>query len=128
MTLLGGSPFAAPCQVRYLFHSRTQGKAQAIQTALSNTFTRLQLTDMETGYKAFRSKVLQGLTLRSKRFGFEPEITAKIARGGAHLREVPIADSPRPYAEDKKMRGQDGFVALWTILRCTLLEAHADDP
>ena len=94
-----------------------------VLTAVSNICTHLQLTDMETCYKAFRSEVLQGLTLRSKRFGFEPEITAKIARGGVRIREVPISYSPRTYAEGKKIRWQDGFVALWTILRCHILEA-----
>lgn len=190
MTLLGGSPLPAPCQVKSLFHSTNQGKGQAIQTALrhvtgsfvliqdadleyypsdypqllspllageadvvygsrfldssaqafswhtatnkalttvSNIFTRLQLTDMETGYKVFRPEVLRGITLHSKRFGFEPEITAKIARRGARIREVPISYSPRTYAEGKKIRWQDGFVALWTILRCNILEAHEVD-
>ena len=94
-----------------------------VLTTISNICTHLQLTDMETCYKAFRSEVLQGLTLRSKRFGFEPEITAKIARGGVRIREVPISYSPRTYAEGKKIRWQDGFVALWTILRCHILEA-----
>ncbi len=119
-----GSRFADAAQRSFSWHFATN---RAL-TTLSNTFTRLQLTDMETGYKAFRSEVLQGLTLRSKRFGFEPEITAKIARGGARIREVPISYSPRTYAEGKKIGWQDGFVALWTILRCTIPEAHADDP
>lgn len=94
-----------------------------VLTTVSNICTRLQLTDMETCYKAFRSEVLQGLTLRSKRLGFEPEITAKIARDGVRICEVPISYSPRTYAEGKKVRWQDGFVALWTILRCHMLEA-----
>ena len=94
-----------------------------VLTTVSNICTHLHLTDMETCYKAFRSEVVQGLTLRSKRFGFEPEITAKIARGGVRIREVPISYSPRTYAEGKKIRWQDGFVALWTILRCHILES-----
>ncbi len=93
-----------------------------VLTTISNICTRLQLTDMETCYKAFRSEVVQGLTLRSKRFGFEPEITAKIARDGVRICEVPISYSPRTYAEGKKIRWQDGLVALWTILRYHILE------
>ncbi len=76
--------------------------------------------------KAFRSEVLQGLTLHSERLGFEPEITVKIARGGVRICEVPISYSPRTYAEGRKIRWQDGFVALWTILRCHMLEAGKD--
>ena len=71
----------------------------------------------------FPAEVSRGVTLRSKRFGFEPEITAKIARGGVRICEVPISYSQRPYAEGKKIRWQDGLVALWTILRCHILEA-----
>lgn len=91
-------------------------------TALSNTCTQLQLTDMETCYKVFRAQVLQGITLRSKRFGFEPEITAKIARRGARVCEVPISYTPRTYTEGKKIGWQDGLAALWTILRCNFFE------
>ena len=91
-------------------------------TAISNMLTRLQLTDMETCYKVFRPEVLRRITLRSKRFGFEPEITAKIARSGARVSEVPISYQPRTYAEGKKIRWQDGLVAVWTMLRCHLFE------
>ena len=114
-----GSRFLDSPTDSFSWHTATN----KVLTTISNICTHLQLTDMETCYKAFRSEVLQGLTLHSKRFGFEPEITAKIARGGARIREVPISYSPRTYAEGKKIRWQDGFVALWTILRCHILEA-----
>ena len=114
-----GSRFLDSPTCSFSWHTATN----KVLTMLSNICTRLQLTDMETCYKAFRAEVLQGLTLRSKRFGFEPEITARIARGGVRIREVPISYSPRSYAEGKKIRWQDGFVALWTILRCHILEA-----
>lgn len=91
-------------------------------TVLSNTCTRLQLTDMETCYKVFRAQALRGITLRSKRFGFEPEITAQIARSGARVCEVPISYTPRTYTEGKKIGWQDGLAALWTILRCNFFE------
>ena len=114
-----GSRFLDSPTCSFSWHTATN----KVLTTLSNICTRLQLTDMETCYKAFRAEVVQGLTLRSKRFGFEPEITARIARGGVRICEVPISYSPRSYAEGKKIRWQDGFVALWTILRCHMLEA-----
>ncbi len=113
-----GSRFLDSPAGSFSWHTATN----KVLTTLSNICTHLQLTDMETCYKAFRAEVVQGLTLRSKRFGFEPEITAKIARGGVRIREVPISYSPRSYAEGKKIGWQDGFVALWTILRCHMLE------
>lgn len=88
-------------------------------TLASNMFTSLNLTDMETCYKVFRREVLQGMTLRSNRFGFEPEVTAKIARGKPAWRvfEVPISYSGRTYAEGKKIGIKDAFNALYCILR-----------
>ena len=114
-----GSRFLDSPANSFSWHTATN----KVLTTLSNICTRLQLTDMETCYKAFRAEVLRGVTLRSKRFGFEPEITAKIARGGVRICEVPISYSPRTYAEGKKIRWPDGLVALWTILRCHILEA-----
>ncbi len=89
-------------------------------TLLSNMFTNLNLTDMETGYKVFRAEVLKSLTLRSNRFDFEPEVTAKIARQGARIYEVPISYAGRTYAEGKKANWKDGIAALWAILRYNL--------
>ncbi len=112
---------------RFLHTSSTSGLSwhtatNKALTALSNTCTRLQLTDMETCYKVFRAQVLRDITLHSKRFGFEPEITAKIARSSARVCEVPISYTPRTYTEGKKIRWQDGLAALWTILRCNFFE------
>lgn len=86
-------------------------------TFLSNLVTNLNLTDMETCYKVFRREVLADLTLVEDRFGFEPEVTAKVAARGYRVYEVPISYSGRTYAEGKKIRWRDGFRALWVILR-----------
>jgi len=87
-------------------------------TLLSNMLTNLNLTDMETCYKVFRREVLEGIgTLRSDRFGFEPEFTAKVARHGFRVYETPIAYHGRDYAEGKKITWRDGVAALWHIVR-----------
>lgn len=90
-------------------------------TWLSNVTTNLNLTDMETGYKAFRRDVIQSLKLRSQRFGFEPEVTAKIAQRGYRIYEVPISYHGRDYWEGKKIRWKDGVSAVWTIFKYGLL-------
>lgn len=86
-------------------------------TACSNWFTGLRLTDMETCYKAFKTPILQSLPIRSNRFGFEPEITAKVAKLGCAIDEVPISYHGRTYAEGKKIGWKDGVSALATIVR-----------
>ena len=87
-------------------------------TLLSNMLTNLNLTDMETCYKVFRREVLDGIgTLRSDRFGFEPEFTAKVARRRYRVYETPIAYHGRDYAEGKKITWRDGVAALWHIVR-----------
>lgn len=93
-------------------------------TTLSNLCTNLNLTDMETCYKAFRREVLDGLTLREDRFGFEPEFTARVASRGLKVYEVPISYSGRDYDEGKKIGWRDGVRALWVILRCRAEEAR----
>jgi glycosyltransferase involved in cell wall biosynthesis len=85
-------------------------------TALSNVLTNLNLTDMECGYKVFRREVLTGLALREQRFGFEPEVTALVARTGCRVYEVPISYAGRSYAEGKKITWRDGVEALGVIL------------
>jgi len=90
-------------------------------TLLSNVCTNLNLTDMETGYKAFRREVLQGIDLESDRFGFEPEITAKLARLRCRIYEQPISYSGRDYDQGKKITWRDGVAALWHIVRFNLL-------
>jgi glycosyltransferase involved in cell wall biosynthesis len=94
--------------------------ANKVLTLLSNMFTNLNLTDMETCYKVFRREVLQDITLRSNRFGFEPEITAKVARRRTppwRVYEVPISYSGRTYEEGKKIGLKDAFNALYCIIR-----------
>jgi hypothetical protein len=86
-------------------------------TLLSNLFTGLRLTDMETCYKAMRGEIARGLTLTADRFGFDPEITAKLARGGHRFAEVPVRYAGRSYAEGKKIRWKDAFVVVRAILR-----------
>ncbi len=114
-----GSRFAgSPRRVLFFWHSI----GNKFLTLLSNLFTRLNLTDMETGYKVFRTEVIRGVPLRSDRFGFEPEITAKIARRGARLHEVPISYAERTYAEGKKICWKDGLAAVWAILRYNLID------
>jgi glycosyltransferase involved in cell wall biosynthesis len=89
-------------------------------TLLSNMLTNLNLTDMETGFKAFRREALQRIVLEEDRFGVEPEITAKIARLGVPIYEVGISYSGRTYADGKKIGWRDGFRAIWVILKCNL--------
>jgi len=91
--------------------------ANTILTHLSNIFTDLNLTDVWTCYKVFRREVLQGLTLREERFGFEPEVTAKIARMGCRVYEVPISYAGRTYEEGKKIRLRDAVSGLVCVLR-----------
>jgi glycosyltransferase involved in cell wall biosynthesis len=107
---MGGKPH----RVLFFWHSIGNG----LLTFLSNMFTDLNLTDMETCYKLFRRDLLQGLVLREKRFGFEPEVTAKIARlPGVRIYEVGISYYGRTYAEGKKISWRDGVWALWCIIR-----------
>jgi len=89
-------------------------------TLLSNMFTDLNLSDMETCYKVFRREVLEKMELRSNRFAIEPEITAKIARQEVRIFEIPISYYGRTYAEGKKIGWKDGLAAIWAILRYNL--------
>ena len=110
-----GSRFSGEShRVLYFWHS----VANRMLTNLSNMFTNLNLTDMETCYKLFRREVIQGMKLRSDRFGFEPEVTAKIAKRRPKWRvfEVPISYSGRTYEEGKKIGLKDAFNALWCII------------
>ncbi|WP_417745630.1 glycosyltransferase family 2 protein [Rosistilla oblonga] len=88
-----------------------------VLTGLSNVTTGLRLTDMETCYKAFRRELIQGVTLRQCRFGFEPEVTAKLARSGQRFMEVPIEYQSRGYDEGKKIGWRDGVNAIYCMLR-----------
>jgi glycosyltransferase involved in cell wall biosynthesis len=110
-----GSRFVSgrPHRVLYFWHS----VGNRLLTVLSNMLTNLNLTDMETGYKAFRSEVLQSFTIQEDRFGCEAEITAKIAGGGWRIYEVGISYAGRTYAEGKKIGWRDGLWALYCIAR-----------
>lgn len=102
-----------PHRVLYYWHS----VGNRMLTAASNMFTNLNLTDMETCYKAFRREVIQSLDLQEDRFGIEPEITAKVAAGGYRIYEVGISYSGRTYAEGKKIGWRDGVQAARCIIR-----------
>ena len=86
-------------------------------TLFSNALTNLNLTDMEVGYKVFRTEIIKSIRLESDRFGFEPEITMKVAKLKCRVYEVPISYYGRTYAEGKKITWKDGFVALYCIVR-----------
>ncbi|MCU1231165.1 MAG: glycosyl transferase, family 2 [Acidobacteria bacterium] len=97
-------------------------------TFLSNMTTNLDLTDMETCYKVFRREVIQSIRLRSDRFGIEPEITAKVAKRGYRIYEVPISYYGRDYWEGKKINWKDGFSAIWTIFKYGLFDDASSEP
>ena len=109
---LGG----APHRVLYFWHSVGNG----VLTLLSNMFTNLNLTDMETCYKAFRREIVQSIEIEEDRFGFEPEITAKVAKLGVRVYEVGISYYGRTYAEGKKIGYKDGFRAIYCIFKYNL--------
>ncbi len=96
-------------------------------TFLSNLCTNLNLTDMETGYKVFKREVLNHFSLKSNRFGFEPEVTAKIAKMGYRIYEVPISYSGRDYWEGKKINWVDGLKAIFAILRYNFFDSETED-
>jgi glycosyltransferase involved in cell wall biosynthesis len=110
---MGGQPH----RVLYFWHSVGNG----FLTLLSNMLTDLNLTDMETCYKAFRRELIQSIAIEEDRFGFEPEVTAKIARRGWRVYEVGISYYGRTYEEGKKIGYKDGFRAIWCILKYNLL-------
>jgi glycosyltransferase involved in cell wall biosynthesis len=110
-----GSRFVGSDEHRVLFFWHMVGNK--ILTLLVNMVTNLNLTDMETCYKMFRREVLTKITIKEKRFGFEPEITAKVARLGCRVYEVGISYSGRDYAQGKKITWKDGVRVLWCILR-----------
>ncbi len=106
---MGGNPH----RVLYFWHSM----GNKFLTLLSNMFTNLNLTDMETCYKMFRREIIQNLTIEENRFGFEPEITAKVARGQNRIFEIGISYFGRTYDEGKKIGWKDGFRAIYAILK-----------
>jgi glycosyltransferase involved in cell wall biosynthesis len=109
-----GSRFlGGPHRVLYFWHY----VGNKILTLLSNILTNLNLTDMETCYKLFRKEVIESIDIEEDRFGFEPEITAKVAKGGWRIYETPISYSGRTYAEGKKINWKDGIRAIWCIIK-----------
>ena len=109
-----GSRFlGGPHRVLFFWHYL----ANKFLTTLSNMFTNINLTDMETGYKAFRREVIESISFKSNRFGFEPEFTMKVAQRKFVIYEVPISYAGRDYSEGKKINWKDGVAALWFILR-----------
>ncbi|HEX9263641.1 MAG TPA: glycosyltransferase family 2 protein [Candidatus Binatia bacterium] len=113
-----GTRFAGGGAHRVLFFWHSMGNRML--TLLSNMLTNLNLSDMEVGYKVFRAEVLKGIEIQSKRFGFEPEITVKLAKKGCRFYEVPIAYHGRTYKEGKKITWKDGFAALYYMIRFRL--------
>ena len=113
-----GSRFIGNRPHRVLFFWHRVGNG--LLTFMSNMFTNLNLTDMETGYKAFRRDVIQSIEIEENRFGFEPEITAKIARRKYRIYEVGIGYFGRTYVEGKKIGWKDGVWAIWCILKYNL--------
>jgi glycosyltransferase involved in cell wall biosynthesis len=110
-----GSRFSGggPHRVLYFWHYI----GNQLLTLFSNMITNLNLSDMEVGYKVFKAEVLRGIEIKSKRFGFEPEITVKVAKRGCRIYEVPISYHGRTYKEGKKITWKDGVVALYCLIR-----------
>jgi glycosyltransferase involved in cell wall biosynthesis len=126
-----GSRFlGAPKRVLYFWHRVGNG----VLTLVSNMFTNVNLSDMETCYKMVRADLMQALPLSAKRFGIEPELTARLAKARARIYEVPISYAGRTYEEGKKIGWKDGVAAFWHILRANLhrpridWRATSDDP
>jgi glycosyltransferase involved in cell wall biosynthesis len=113
-----GSRFVGSGEKRVLYYWHSVGNR--FLTTLSNMFTNLNLTDMETCYKVFRREILAKVRIEENRFGFEPEITAKVAKLGCRIYEVGITYSGRTYAEGKKINWKDGVRAIFCILKYNL--------
>ncbi|MEO5824483.1 MAG: glycosyltransferase family 2 protein [Gemmatimonadales bacterium] len=118
-----GSRFlGGPHRVLYFWHS----VGNSMLTLLSNMFTDLNLTDMETCYKLVRAPLMKRLVLTSDRFGFEPELTARLAQAHARIWELPISYSGRTYEEGKKIGWRDGVAAFWHIFRSNVFQPRND--
>jgi glycosyltransferase involved in cell wall biosynthesis len=115
-----GSRFAGSDERRVLYFWHMVGNK--ILTLISNVFTNITLTDMETGYKVFKKEIIDKITIEEERFGFEPEITAKIAKLKCRIYEVGISYCGRTYQEGKKINWKDGVRTLWCIIKYNLLD------
>jgi glycosyltransferase involved in cell wall biosynthesis len=117
-----GSRFlGGPHRVLYFWHRLGNG----LLTIVSNMFTDLNLTDMETCYKMARTDLMQSLPLKTERFGIEPELTARLAQARARIWEVPISYAGRTYAEGKKINWKDGVAAFWHIIRSNVFDRRS---
>jgi len=96
--------------------------ANLLLTLMTNVLFNTILSDMETGYKVFKAKVIKGIPLRARRFDFEPEVTAKVLKRGYRIYEVPITFTPREYWEGKKIGLKDAFAAVWTLLKYRIVD------
>jgi glycosyltransferase involved in cell wall biosynthesis len=112
---LGGSKYQ---RIHFFWHFL----ANKILTFITNVFTNLNMTDMETGYKVFKKKALEGLVLKENSFGIEPEITIKLAKKKLKFYEVPISYAGRSYEEGKKIRLKDAFIALYCIVKYSFID------
>ena len=108
-----GSRFLGPRMAMFFWHMI----ANKLLTLMTNILYDAILSDMETGYKAFRADIIKAIPLRSRRFDFEPEVTAKVLKRGNRIYEVPISYFGREYREGKKIGLKDAFVAVWTLLK-----------
>src|SRR5688572_1072129 len=115
-----GSRFAGGGDRRVLYSWHSVGNT--LLTGLSNLFTGLKLTDMESGYKMVRASLMKSLVLRSNRFGFEVEVTARLAQAGARICELPISYNGRSYEDGKKIGWRDGVAAVWYIVRYNVFD------
>jgi len=113
-----GTRFYGSSPHRVLFFWHYLGNQ--LLTFFSNMLTNINLSDMEVGYKVFKSEILKGINIESKRFGFEPEITVKVAKRGCRIYEVPISYHGRTYAQGKKITWKDGFAAFYSLIRFRL--------
>jgi glycosyltransferase involved in cell wall biosynthesis len=114
-----GSRFlGAPHRVTMFWHLM----ANRLLTFMTNILYNTILTDMETGYKAFRREVIEGMNIRAKRFDFEPEFTAKVLKSNHRIYEVPISFNPRDYSQGKKIKLKDAFEAVWTLLKYRFMD------
>jgi len=114
-----GSRFLGGASHRVLYYWHSLGNR--FLTTLSNMFTNLNLTDMETCYKVFRREIIQGIQIKENRFGFEPEITAKIAKTNCRIYEVGISYNGRKYDEGKKVTWRDGVRAIYCIIKYNII-------
>ncbi len=113
-----GSRFLGPHMAMFFWHML----ANKMLTLLTNILYDAILSDMETGYKAFRAEVIKNIPLRSRRFDFEPEITAKVLKRGHRIFQVPISYFGREYREGKKIGMKDGLVAIWTLIKYRIVD------